>query len=172
VPAFSGGAGLKSRLFLRTPEVLVSSARSALTHLAPVRLAEIGPLKLVVPGKANTRRRLLETYFASNGVVIERLLELDAMLGTLDFIGRTDWVTVLPGIMMTEEGEPRLFTVNPIADPAFSLDLVLIEPSRRSLSGGAEAFLDMLEAEAVQLNRRWAAAPDAAAASPTLHKAI
>jgi len=171
VPAFSGGAGLKSRLFLRTPEVLVASARSDLPHLAPVRLAELGPLKLVVPGKANTRRRLLETYFASNGVAIERLLELDAMLGTLDFVGRTDWVTVLPGIMMAEEAERRLFTVNPIVDPTFSLDLVLIEPSRRSLSAGAAAFLDMLQDEAVQLNRRWAAVPEAVAAPSPRHKA-
>jgi LysR family transcriptional regulator, nitrogen assimilation regulatory protein len=171
VPAFSGGAGLKSRLFLRTPEVLVASARSDLPHLAPVRLAELGPLRLVVPGKANTRRRLLETYFASNGVAIERLLELDAMLGTLDFVGRTDWVTVLPGIMMTEESETRLFTVNPIVDPTFSLDLVLIEPSRRTMSAGAAAFLDMLQDEAVQLNRRWAAVPDAVAAPAPRHKA-
>jgi DNA-binding transcriptional LysR family regulator len=171
VPAFSGGAGLKSRLFLRTPELLVSSAGSPLPHLEPVRLAELGPLKLVVPGKANTRRRLLETYFASNGVTIERMLELDAMLGTLDFVGRTKWATVLPGIMMAEEDEPRRFTVNPIVDPSFSLDLVLIEPSRRTMSAGAEAFLYMLEEEAVQLNGRWATVPDAAAA-PSLPHAV
>src|SRR3712207_2744446 len=33
VPAFAGGSGLKSRLFLRTPEVLVSRAGAELTHL-------------------------------------------------------------------------------------------------------------------------------------------
>jgi DNA-binding transcriptional LysR family regulator len=126
-------------------------------------LAALGPLKVVVPGKANTRRRLLETYFASNGVEVERLLELDAMLGTLDFVARTDWVTVLPGIMMADNGEPRLFTVNPIVDPSFSLDLVLIEPSRRPMSAGAEAFLAMLEDEAADLNRRWANVPSAVA---------
>src|SRR3712207_8598870 len=103
---------------------------------------------------------------ASNGVAIEQMLELDAMFGTLSFVGRADWVTVLPGIMMAQESQPRLFTVNPIVDPTFSLDLVLIEPSRRTMSAGAEAFLDMLEDEAVQLNRRWAAVPDAAPAPP------
>jgi LysR family nitrogen assimilation transcriptional regulator len=163
VPAFSGGPGLKSRLFLRTPELLVSSARSNLAHLAPTRLAELGPLKVVVPGKANTRRRLLETYFASNGVEVERLLELDAMLGTLDFVSRTDWVTVLPGIMMADGAEPRLFTVNPIVNPSFSLDLVLIEPSRRPMSEGADAFLAMLDDEAADLNRRWATISEAMA---------
>jgi DNA-binding transcriptional LysR family regulator len=164
VPAFSGAAGLKSRLFLRTPELLVTSARSGLTHLAPVRLAEVGPLKLVVPGKVNTRRRLLETYFASNGVDVDRLIEMDAMLGTLDFVARTDWSTVLPGIMMASEDAPRRFTVNPIVAPPFTLDLVLIEPSRRAMSPGAEAFLDLLQDEATLLNERWASLPDAAVA--------
>jgi LysR family transcriptional regulator, nitrogen assimilation regulatory protein len=163
VPAFSGGAGLKSSLFLRTPELLISSTRSGLVQLAPLRLAELGPLKLVVPGQANTRRRLLETYFASNGVQVERLLELDAMLGTLDFISRTDWMTVLPGLMMADDSESRLFTINPIADPPFTLDLVLIEPSRRSMSAGAEAFFDMLHDEAVRLNQRWATVQESAA---------
>ena len=156
VPAFSGGTGLKSHLFLRTPELLVSSPHSSLKQLAPLRLAELGPLKLVVPGQANTRRRLLETYFASNGVRVERLIELDAMLGTLDFVARSDWMTVLPGLMMADDSEPRLFTINPIVDPPFILDLVLIEPSRRPMSAGPEAFLQMLEDEAIRLNQRWA----------------
>ncbi len=97
MPAFSGAPGLKSRLFIHTPEVLVAGARSSRTHLAPVRLAELPPLHLVVPGKANTRRRLIETYLASNGVQVARLLELDAMLGTLDFVARTDWMTICRG---------------------------------------------------------------------------
>jgi DNA-binding transcriptional LysR family regulator len=155
VPAFSGAPGLKSRLFLRTPEVLVSNADSGLKHLAPVRPAELGPLKLVVPSRANTRRRLIETYLASNGVKIERLLELDAMLGTLDFVARTDWMAILPGIMMANETRSRQFTVNPITGPSFGLDLVLIEPARRPMSPGAKAFLGILEEESVRHNRRW-----------------
>ena len=82
-----------------------------------MRLGELGPLKLVVPSQANTRRRLIETYLASNGVRLERLLELDAMLGTLDFVARTDWVAILPALMMGIETRPRLFCVNPIVSP-------------------------------------------------------
>jgi DNA-binding transcriptional LysR family regulator len=155
VPAFAGAPGLKSRLFLRTPELLVSSAKSPFAHLAPARLAEIGPLKLVVPSKANTRRRLIETYLASNGIEPERLLELDAMLGTLDFVARTDWVAILPAIMMASEIRSRTFTINPIVAPPLGLDLVLIEPSRRPMSPSAQAFLEMLQDESARLNRRW-----------------
>jgi DNA-binding transcriptional LysR family regulator len=157
VPAFSGAPGLKSRLFLRTPELLISSRRSPLVHLEPVRLGELGPLKLVVPSKANTRRHLIETYLASNGVRVERLLELDAMLGTLDFVARTDWVTILPALMMATETRQRQFCINPIVGPPFSLDLVLIEPSRRPMSAAVRAFLEMLQTESARLNRSWEA---------------
>jgi DNA-binding transcriptional LysR family regulator len=158
VPAFAGAPGLKSRLFLATPEVLVSGARSTLTHLAPVRLSSLGPLKLVVPGRLNTRRTTIETYCAFNGVEIARLVELDAMLATLDLVARSDWVTILPGIMMAiDTGAPPL-TVNPLAGPPLSLDLVLIEPSRRTMSDVARIFLAELEAEAQRLNLRWSGA--------------
>ena len=154
VPAFPGAPGLKSRLFLRTPEVLVSRAGSPLEHMAPIRLADLGPLRLVLPSKLNTRRLTLETYCASNGVEIERVLELDAMLGTLDFVARTDWIAVLPALMMARDSL-HVFTVNPIVNPGLSLDLVLIEPSRRVLSAPAEVFLGMLEREAAALNAEW-----------------
>ena len=154
VPAFACGPGLHSRLFLRTPEVLVSSPSSRLQHGAPVRLATLSPLKLVVPGRANTRRNTLETYCAANGVELERLLELDAMLATLDLVARSDWVAVLPGIMMALDNGAQ-HRVNPLEDPPLWLDLVLIEPSQRSMTAAAKAFLASLEAESQRLNLRW-----------------
>lgn len=161
VPAFPGAAGLRSRLFLRTPELLVSSIGSPHAAGEPVRLSDLGPLKLVLPGKANTRRNLVETYLSSNGVAVERLLELDAMLGTLDFVAQTDWVTILPAIMMADEPRRRQFAVNRIVDPAFELDLVLIEPSRRAVSPAAAAFLAVLEEETARLNQGWSVASSA-----------
>jgi LysR family nitrogen assimilation transcriptional regulator len=135
--------------------VLVSSVRSSLEHGALVRLASLPRIKLVMPSKINTRRQTLETYCTTVGVEIERLLELDAMLGTLDFVSRTDWLTILPGIMMADDSDVRQFTVNPIVDPRLNLDLVLIEPSSRPLSRPAELFLAMLEREVATLSRRW-----------------
>ena len=156
VPAFASGPGLNSRLFLRTPEVLVSNPSSGLQHGSPVRLASLSPVKLVLPGRPNTRRNTLETYCAANGVQIERLLELDAMLATLDLVAHSDWMAVLPGIMMAlDDGTQHV--VNPLADPPFWLDLVLIEPAHRTMTAAALSFLSALEAEAQRLNLRWTA---------------
>lgn len=166
VPALADATGLRSRLLVRTPEVLVSSGHLGIQHMAPVRLSALGPLKLVVPGAQNTRRRNLETYFSSNSVNVGRLLGLDAMLGTLDLVARSDWVAVLPGIMMANDIEKRDYCINRLADPSLETDLVLIEPARRPLSQAAEAFLGILDEQTKRLNDRWNAAWGREVSSP------
>jgi DNA-binding transcriptional LysR family regulator len=157
VPAFAGMPGLRSRLFLRTPEVLVSRAGrlGSHGHLKPVQLAGHGALKLILPSAINTRRQTLETYCASNAIELERTLELDAMLGTLDLVARSDWVAILPGIMMAVDAAGGELQVNPLGSPPLLLDLVVIEPSRRPMSAAARAFHDRMELESQRLNARW-----------------
>jgi len=155
VPGFSGAGGLKSSFFLNTPEVLVSRVESRFRHLAPVRLSEINPLNIVVSGSQNTRRGTLETYFVSSGVHAVRIVELDSMFATLDFVERTDWITILPGIMTIPEIGRHRLTLNPLCEPALTLNLVRIEPARRILSPVAEAFCGYLHTEASQMNAEW-----------------
>lgn len=155
VPAFADSVGLKSRLMARTPEVLVSNGHLDVPHMEPVHLADLGTLKVVVPTGQNTRRRSLETYFSSNGVRIGRVLELDAMLGTLDLVAGSDWVTILPGVMMANDIRTRHYVINPLAQPSLETDLVLIEPARQPLAPAAEIFLAVLEQETTRLNDLW-----------------
>jgi LysR family nitrogen assimilation transcriptional regulator len=154
VPATTSTAGLRSHLFLHTSELLVSGRPSEREHLAPVRAAELGPLKLVLPRKLNTRRSRIETYLAANGVAIERSLELDSVFGTIDYVSQTDWVTVLPAIMMAHDIKKSELTINSLVEPGLPLDLIVIEPSRTLMSQAAEAFLTMLREKAVLLNNR------------------
>ncbi len=170
VPAFAGAPGLRSRLFLRTPEVLVAAPSTSRMHLAGVKLGAAGPLKLVVPARSNTRRKTIETYCGANGIRIDQMVELDSMMATLDMVQRSDWVTILPGIMMAidvpgQDG-PGLI-VNPLKDPDLTLDLVQIEPSRRPMSAIAQAFCDALEAESQTLNARWDSDKAMAVAAPS-----
>jgi DNA-binding transcriptional LysR family regulator len=156
LPATAGIVGLRSRPYLTTPEVLVGSrAHAGRRSLDPVCARDLGPLRLVVPSRVNTRRMTIDRYFDSNGVKIERLIELDAMLGTLDLVGRSDWVAVLPGIMMAGDAEPENLVINPLSSPALRLDLVVVEPSHRTLSPPADAFLARLFEEGRRLNARW-----------------
>ena len=151
VPTAAGMAGLRSRQFLRTPEVLVSSATRGLKPAATVRLRDLGPLKLLLPGAMNTRNQTLKDYFSANEVAIERIMELDSMMGTLDYVGRSDWVTVLPKVMTARDLGPGL-RANLIVGPSLSLDLVLVEPARRPMSPAAGAIFALLEEETAALN--------------------
>ncbi len=155
VPAGPVGAGLRTRMFGRTPEVLVSAPSRGLAHLAPMRLASLGPMKLVLPGIQNARRQSLDAYLTANGIEIVRVLELDSMLGALDLVADTDWLTIVPGIMMAGEPSAGRWTVCPLADPSLSVDLVLIEPAQRALDAAASAFLDVLEHETMRVNAIW-----------------
>jgi DNA-binding transcriptional LysR family regulator len=158
VPAPGDATGLRSRPFLRTPELLVCRADPALPHRAPVRLRDVPALHLVLPSARNTRRGLIDTYLAANGIQPARVLELDAMFGTIGLVESTSWSAILPALMMdAEEPAPRRFSVAPLADPPLLLELVVIEPARQALPPAAAAFCDMLEAESARLNDQWLA---------------
>ncbi len=154
VPGFTGLPGLISHPFATTPEVLVAASGD---HAAPVRLATLGPLSIVLPGAANTRRQTIQTYLQSNGVAVARTITLDAMLATLDMVATTAWVAILPGVMMARDRGPSRHVVRPLAEPPLSLDLVTIEATRRPLSAAAAALRDLLQETTAAASRVWQA---------------
>ena len=153
VPAFAGAPGLSLQPFLQTWETMVASKTRG-SHLDPVRLRECGPLRVVAPSGLNTRRRNLEIYFKTNHVQVERILELDTMMGSLDFVAASDWVTIVPALMMNGDIQSGQYSVRPIIGPTAALDLVLIEPMRSMLSPPAQAFLEILPVRVDPAKRR------------------
>jgi DNA-binding transcriptional LysR family regulator len=164
VPAFEGRVGLKSRLLVRDREILISGAKRGLAPLTPIRLADCAPLKIVVPGPHNVRRRNLETYFHTHGVEVAAMLEMDAMIGTLEFVARTDWVTVLPSVISVNDIGKQEFVLNPIADPPLHAEFVVVQPARRTLSTQARLFLERFESEVTRIHGVWDGAMSAACA--------
>ncbi len=155
VPTFEGRVGLKSRLLARDREMLISGRARGFTALAPMRLADCVPLKIVVPGTHNIRRRNLETYFQTNGIPIEDTIEMDAMIGTLEFVARSDWVAVLPSLICINDVGRGDLVVNPIVDPPLFAEFVVISPARRPLGGEARRFLERMEKEIAQIRASW-----------------
>ncbi|MEI7805744.1 MAG: LysR family transcriptional regulator [Hyphomicrobiales bacterium] len=158
VPSFEGTVGLKSRLLVRDREMLISGPQRGLLPLAPVRLRDLTPLKIVVPGPHNIRRRNLDTYFQTHGVEISAMLEMDAMIATLEFIARSDWTTVLPSVISVNDIGRTELVVNPIVDPQLHAEFVVIQPTRRTLSAHARMFLERFEAEVAHIHDVWDAA--------------
>ena len=167
VPAYEGTVGLRSRLLVRDREMLISGPRRGLVPLAPIRLADCAPLKFVLPGPDNTRRRNLETYFQTHGVEVAALLEMDAMIATLEFVARSDYVTILPSVISVNDIGRGELIVNPIVSPELHAEFVVIQPTRRTLSTQARLFLQRFEAEVAHIHDVW----DEAIAGPAKRKA-
>lgn len=154
VPGFAGKTGLRVSRLARSREVLVSGPKSGLTNLTPVRLTDLSGLKLIVPAQANIRRAKIDEYVESLGVSVDRVLEMDAMIGTLELVAASDWVTILPWVICNPDADKGGIErrVSPLTDPSLYSDFVVIEPAARPLSIVSSLFLDELRADVERLS--------------------
>ena len=156
VPAAPHLPGVRSRFFESMPELVVSARSRGLPHLGPVRLAEHGPLRIIVPAARNARRDRIESYLAASGAPVERRLELDSMFGTLDLVATSDWIAIVPGVMMVADLEHGALGISTLVEPPMMLDLAVIQPARMTMTPAAQAFLDILARVTAALGARMA----------------
>jgi DNA-binding transcriptional LysR family regulator len=156
VPRQADRDGLRTRPLGTDREILVTRPGGPLPHLAPVHLADLGPLRLVLPAPGNARRDRLAAHFAAEGLPVAAILDMDAMIATLDFVAASDWMTILPETICGKDLDGRLRWLHPI-EPALTVGYVIIEPARRALSPAAEVFLERLKAEYARSQQVWTA---------------
>lgn len=147
VPAFDADVRLRACVMGSDKEYLVVSANSSIRSSGSVRLADLPPLDLILPSRENARRRKMEQYFASNGIETGRLMELDSMFTSIDLVARSDWVTILPGILCLPDLGGRRRRVIPIRGPELTVDYIRIEPMSVPLSASGQAFYRVLKDE-------------------------
>ena len=147
VPSGANDTGLKATHLVRDREMLVSGISAGIPHDQPVTLSDAGPLNMIAPSRGNVRRAKLEEYFETHNVKIARLLEMDAMMGTLELVALGDWVAVLPGLICVNDRDGRARHISPLADPPLYSDFVMIEPSRRPLSPQALKLFEAMREE-------------------------
>ena len=147
VPVMTGTQGIKYSNLVRDREVLVSSPSFGNNQGEEISLKNLAPLKIVLPTKANIRRIKLEDYFTAHSIEIANIMEMDSMIGTLELVGATDWVTILPYLICVPDTHSNLRYINPICEPNIYSDFVIIEPIGRSLSPQATFFLKLLKEE-------------------------
>jgi DNA-binding transcriptional LysR family regulator len=144
VPAFDADPRLRANLMGSDQEYFVVAADSPLAEQTSVRLADLPALNLVLPSPENVRRRKIDQYLATNGLEVGRLMELDSMFTTLDLVERSDWATILPGILCLPDLAGDRRRVIPIAEPGLSVEYLRIEPMSVPLSDAGQAFYSFL----------------------------
>ena len=147
VPAVDTELELETSLMAKDRECLVCSGNSLPDIGRFVRLTELPPLRLVLPTAVNARRRRIEHYLSVHGVQVAELMELDAMLGTLDIVANSEWMSILPFVLgrPDRDGVARRFI--PLEDPPLGVEYVRVSNRARPLGRAAQAFADMLQEE-------------------------
>ena len=152
IPAFEGAEGLSVNHFFKDREMFVAAADSSHPHLEPISLSTVQDAKIVLPSPAGiVRRQTLDTYFNLVGAKFETVLEIDGMIGTLDFISRSDWVSILPSVLLAGDFDGSRLSIRPIESPPLDVDFVLVQPTRKSLSRQAHVFANYLSEYALTL---------------------
>jgi DNA-binding transcriptional LysR family regulator len=155
VPPVAADSRLRSSYVSRDHELFVTSARSKRRHLEPVSMADVGPLRLIVPTRGNARRARLDDYLKAVGATVEAVLEMDAMMGTLELIATSDWVSILPATLCYPDIDRGPRHLHPIVDPPLSVDYVLVTPSARTVSPSASAFAEVLSRHIRLIGADW-----------------
>jgi DNA-binding transcriptional LysR family regulator len=155
VPPHPGRSAVNARALAHDREFLVTGPCFGRAHMAPVRLGEVRPLKLILPTPANARRAGLDAYLAGIGVVPDAILEMDAMMGTLELVGASDWMAILPATLCYPDLGGNPLRVHPLIDPELGVDYALIEPATRTLSPAAQLFAAAVERQMRRIADEW-----------------
>lgn len=145
VPPTTFDTRIRSTHVSRDREMLVTGPGTRRRNLAPISIAELGPMKIVLPSQGNARRTRLDAHLSGIGAHVESIIEMDAMMGTLELVASGDWVSILPATVCFPdfvEGGARI--VHPLADPPLFVDYVLVEPAVSAANPAVQLFIEAM----------------------------
>ena len=146
VPSTELPSGLTGQFVGHDREMLVSSAtqETGHDHMDEVALSSLQGARLIVPSRLNVRRKQIDTLLNTHGIHVGEMLEMDGMLATLEMIGATDWVAILPWAICYPDRSGEVRRLNPIKDPPIWLDYILVEKSEYAQPRAARLLADCL----------------------------
>lgn len=160
LPRAARREGIRTRWLGTDRELLVCRPRPDLAHLTPVRLKDMAPLKLVLPARGNARRDTFDAYAELHGVRPHMLIDMDAMIATLELVANSDFATILPETICRNDMDGRVRSLHPIVDPPLFVDYAVIEPAKAALSPAAGLFLDCIERQYRHAKQVWQGNPE------------
>ena len=140
VPSIKNPTGLKVEFVSSDLNFLVTSKNSAFKHLEPIILSNLEKIKIILPGPDNSRRIALNEYFSTHNIKIQKNLEMDGMIGTLEMVATSDWCAILPAVLCDLDILGNFRTLSPLISPNLFTEYVLITSASKQLSPSAKLF--------------------------------
>lgn len=151
VTHFADQAALAGRRVCSDRIVLASGPLSEVDPTCPVHLDAEPRLKVVVPSMLrHVLNRMLDEPLSTRRIVPQRIIEMDGLAGTLEFVARTDWVALLPAAAVHNHPRSLGIRFNEIAGAEITIDYFAVHARTEPPSLAAQAFIDLTAAE---LNR-------------------
>lgn len=157
VPTTELPAGLTGTFVAQDREMLVSCGSHDLgfDHMAPVPLSVLSGARLIVPTALNVRRQRIERLLKTHDIQLAEMLELDGMLATIEILGSSNWVAILPSSICHPDKAGTVRKLNPIKDPPINLDYIRIEKTEVGLPRAANELADCLTRHILQVLDDW-----------------
>jgi LysR family nitrogen assimilation transcriptional regulator len=147
--------GLEMRVLSSEPLAIISGRKSGLTHLEPVRLQQMPPVKLVLPSSQHSLRAIIERYIKLGDIKVERIIEIDGLFGSLEFIRHSDFSAILPVTTIVRDLDQDDVVVNPLEDMQTTFEYFLVHQTQRPLSAAARKLVARLEEALRHTARAW-----------------
>ena len=144
VPSVKNPTGLNIEFVSSDLNFLVTKKNSEFEHLKPIKLSKIDKIKIILPGVENSRRISLNEYFATHNIKIDKTLEMDGMIGTLEMVASSDWCAILTAVLCDLDIHGNLRTLSPLTSPNFTTEYVLITSASKELSSAAKLFSEKI----------------------------
>ena len=144
VPSVKNPTGLNIEFVSSDLNFLVTKKNSEFEHLKPIKLSKLDKIKIILPGIENSRRISLDEYFATHNIKIDKTLEMDGMIGTLEMVASSDWCAILPAVLCDLDILGNLRTLSPLTSPNFTTEYVLITSASKELSSAARLFSEKI----------------------------
>ena len=144
VPSVKNPTGLNIEFVSSDLNFLVTKKNSEFEHLKPIKLSKLDKIKIILPGVENSRRISLDEYFATHNINIDKTLEMDGMIGTLEMVASSDWCAILPAVLCDLDILGNLRTLSPLTSPNFTTEYVLITSASKELSSAAKLFSEKI----------------------------
>jgi LysR family nitrogen assimilation transcriptional regulator len=130
---------------LMQEELYLIVPRTARAKSTPIKLAEVAELPLVIPGRPNAIRMLVESQMASIGCKPQISLEIDGIAAILDLVADGAGHAVLPRYAVTTSATPGDFLARRIIKPSLESKLALVTAARRTTTLTQQAMLELIQ---------------------------
>lgn len=149
--------GLEMRVLSTEPLAMISGRSTGLQHLEPVRLQDLPPVKLVMPSPQHSLRTMLERYIKMGNLKIERVIEIDGLFGSLEFIRNSDFSAIFPVTTIVRDLDEGEFIVSPLDGLPTTFEFFLVHQTQRPLSPAARELVKRLERALRHTSNAWSA---------------